>query len=725
MSSDDNTAANFAAMRQRASLLEGAGARAPPPAFMWKPGSQDEAGGMFKRALKRLVSTWKRRRVMVNPAIFQYEDTESNKVVGVIKTADISKVNVVNRAVMKEHGSPDNLQDFGWVLTAGGRQYVFACESAGVRDNWVGYLGSIVKQRQEEDETALLDDDDAQSHAVTAASRVRSSFDPDFARENLASVAGDVVQANDDVFNEVARLKSKKFRKHGASDDEHDDDDNQRHHEDDRDDLGDEDDGALRGAGAGLKEYMKGYKRAIDEDGNELDDGEINDRSSESEILVTRGDELVAATVAEMKAPRVDLLQVPGPNKNYRRENIVIEALFEDLRTQEPDHVRLAGFETPVSALSYFQPQLLRAAQDNDLPGDLPPKPLFVSEYLARADSRRPSMRHCAIPANKMPGLLQALKRVEAGPALFRIGSGSAGTNYVVDSEGIIVACPSSIPLAERPITALTRAMLARHRAEAVFNICRETLFVPGWRRSSSIMIPHTPSPVPAAAAAMSGAGGNRQYLVPSNAPGSQQSRFAEFAGAGGNGDGVASAGVSGLLNNGPLSAAATAGSFAGHKSVSFGGDALKDGSTTPSPVKPSASVAFVDNSSENGDGYGGGTNLAASGSGGIMGFLNKSIHALRGGGSSSMAAVHQNYNAQGDGMDTRRDTASNLSFQSERTLREGASPSVYGPVITIETTHRRIVVTDMSYRSDIMQAEKVTPPPPLYLITYIEMMKQ
>lgn len=758
----NNLADNVNAMRHRQSLLDGlrnsgfvSSDACPPPTMMYKPGSADENASGFTKAFKRLASSWKKRRVVIiNNMTFQYEDPDSKKISGQLKLDDITQVKLVNRAVMKDRGGPENLRDFGWFLIAGGREYIFACESASVRDTWVAYLSAVVKQRQN-DEQYLGDDGDGRSYQNTARnSRARGTSNLDGPGNNYNNnsnnnnngnddhgLAPEALKANQDVFDAVAQYKSQQYMKRGGSGDGGSVDDN-----------GDADE--------------RNRLLNDDDDDDEDEEEQSSAASGDSEILVERGDEVVAATIDKSKVKKQAIIQVPAPNAAYRRENVVIEALFEDLRTQEPDHVRLAGLETPECAVSYFQPQLLRAAQDGDLPGDLPPRPLLVTAFLPNANQAKAPLRNDSLlPSSRIKAMAKELERMEL---VQRTPSYRGLHIVVVDADGLVVGGSSHKNINDNSTKGIhslydfANYVQCRHFAAKTFTL----VSLP--RNFSSIS---NARPI----------NNNNSTLIAANNNKSITNNNTNFNNNGSIAYNMASVARQNTAQSIVATTPATGSPrertktvyFPDHPPTTDGGGATAPTSARsgqqqqarspnrdnnsefprsgPSPnsspttkdntkgfENKSFTAAAVSggggNNSVNGNddasSVTGGTQTNNTNNKGLGNLFTQSIAALRsrggGGGNASVAGGMQHHASLLS--DSAVGHLAHLTNTANLFGKDGnaAGPAAHGPVIVIETTRRKVTITDAAYRSNILGNDAlVKKRPPLYWITTEEVVQK
>jgi hypothetical protein len=696
-------------IRTRQSLLDFGVTAAPPPTIMYKPGSSDENAGGFLRAMKRLTSSWKKRRVVATGTALQYLDPDTGKTAGDLPYSEISAVRMVNRAVMSDRGSPDNLRDFGWLLFAGGREYIFACESTGTRDVWVAYLTSMLRTRAEETAVAGAmgtaegsggggtGDDDQMSRGASggAASRPRASMAENpgatrvsaagaasggsgsavatgLPREDEAEIRAEVQEANASVYTAIDQQKKSQFRLRD-SDDGHGDD---------------------------------GPARVRDHD-DHFDDEDDDDESSESQVVVERGDEVVAletgkgvataaavasaARAAAAAASSALRRAVPPANAAYRRENELIQALFDDLRSSVPDHARLENFEDAASACSYYVPTLLRAAQD--LPTDRPRRPLLVADRVTGADPAEPPLQHVSVAGVVLPGLQRGINRLTLA---MNMPGFKGAPCFVVDADGVVVGGSSLLtPAGEAAPAAggattgasayeLSKAVAARHSAARVFAVV--TLLGRSARAASALSAD--------ALADFAWARGRAQSMAPppiaatATAAATARATAAVAPGAG------APALPSALKRSSALAG------FTTSVVPPTPAPALV---TAPAPAPALAPAAAAADDDERGSVFGG-----------IGRMLARSVTGprLRDGAGSAMSAT-------GVGNNATLVAAASIAVGG---TREGVPcPAVHGPSLIIETTRRRIIVTDMAYRCDLLAARAVAAPPPLYLVTSID----
>lgn len=776
---------NINSMRHRQSLLEGlrgSGAggggsgmisdlTAPPPAMMFKPGSADENASGITKVFKRLASTWKKRRVSMNTKAFIYDDPDTKKMVGAVKIEDITQAKMINRQAMKESGCPENLRDFGWFLMGGGRQYVFACEDARTRDVWVGFLTALIKQRNNDeqylgDEAALTDGRSTsfgnggnspsgantrgngggaggqgsiapvnatnkfQLPAAATSTSANGQESPDYL------LSPETLQAQEAAFDSVRNLKVQQYMKKKNSD-------------------GNSGDGG-------------GGSRKNDDDDDDRE--EESAPSGDSDFVVERGAEVVAATIEKTKEKRQAIIEVPGPNVAYRRENVVIEALFEDLRTQEPDHVRLAFVENPDCALSYFQPQLLRAAQDNDLPADLPPKPLLVADCYDNCDQIWPPLRNDSLlPVSRIKKLAVELERME----VLQKAPAFKGMNcVVVDAEGLFVGGSSNISIdsskGSNSLMDFARQIQVRHAAARCFDAVWD-LFIHRTNLNSHLGGTNT---VVDDGSPNSNPNNNNNNNLNNNASFvdpqqyiSQYNNNRSFGllGVAGSAGTLNNASmIRNYINNGVTTSAAGSPLVVNNRSVAFPDAPSASAATTTadhqkqqqqqqpavtngtfastrpphSPTKPNTkgpthmndgtesgydiieetkSLKNADSSSNNA--------AAAEKQQRTLGRLfTQSVAVFRnfGGGGADAKAAREQIQAL---MNSSESVINQYLPAGARQMvygRDGKSacPSAHGPVIVIETTKRKMTVTDAAYRSDVLHSQGHNKRPPLFMIT-------
>jgi hypothetical protein len=114
---------------------------APSPCYMLKPGSVDK-NNVAARLFATIKRFWKSKWVWFNDADnLCYSDAPSRGAERTIVIADVVVVMAVNRGTMLKAGADADAVDCGWGLrTNDNRDFIWACRSAAVRDQWVAYL---------------------------------------------------------------------------------------------------------------------------------------------------------------------------------------------------------------------------------------------------------------------------------------------------------------------------------------------------------------------------------------------------------------------------------------------------------------------------------------------------------------------------------------------------------------------------------------------------------
>jgi len=733
---------NINAMRYRQSLLDGLRGSgmggigdigAPEPTIMFKPGSADENASGFTKAFKRLASSWKKRKVSVTAKGFFYDDIDTGKTIGALKLEEITQVKNINRQVMKERGCPENLRDFGWFLVGSGRQYVFACQDARTRDTWVGFLLALVRQRQNEEQ--YLGDDGAYTNTegrsisfgngntpgaggrtkvVSTPGRNRDSIPPQIQSSGNYNDEYDpspeTLQANEAVFDSVRNFKTRQYLSRG-SDVGSQNDDNDRDQQHARENLEDDYD----------------------------DEEQESAASGDSEMQVEIGNQVIPATIEKTKEKQQAIIQVPGPNTAYRRENVVIEALFDDLRTQEPDHVRLSRLEAPDSSLTYFRSHLLRTAQENDLPSDRMPQPLLVADCYDGADQIWPPLRNDSLlPASRIKKLQVQLDKMD----LMQKTPAFQGMNcIVVDADGFVVGGSSRLSdnssKGNTSLLDFAREIQVRHAAWRIFQATGDQLVGVGTKRSNTenqllpaathqnnnnnrsfdrnptLTTPKTLNHTAGKSSIRQHASKAMMAFPESPSPQQNQAQFPSAVPV-----------VNNNKNN--------------NNSITANNNTFASSRPPQSPTKPNnANRDSEDNDSfDNIEETKSLKNAEINSSTGVTQqrtlaarLFTQSVAVLRNFGQSNLDSTTGRGGAGASKeqlqalMNSSQSVINQYLPAGARQMlygRDGQSPcpSAHGPVIVIETTKRKVTITDAAYRSDILNDRGALKRSPLYMIT-------